>query len=159
MLLELAAPAAGLLHGRPTTLDLEKADVELVLPGEHFGEMNPTVKVQVKTTIDLREVSDEDYAYDLDIPTYDVLRKTNHRIRRLLLVVHVPEHDEWLVYTEHGLLLRGDAVWGTLEGVPKSSNDKTQVVRLPKVNRVDKEGLAENVKNLRRFSLYPCPRG
>ena len=61
--LRAVAAASGLLHGRPTTLDLEKADVELVRTGFWNGAWNPTVKVQVKTTVDLR-MEDGDFLYD-----------------------------------------------------------------------------------------------
>jgi hypothetical protein len=49
MWLGAVAAGCGLLHGRPGTVDLEKADVELTLRGEHDGTYNPSVKVQVKT--------------------------------------------------------------------------------------------------------------
>jgi len=50
--LRAVAAGCGFSHGRPTTLDLEKADVELVRRGQWEGTWHPTVKVQVKTTID-----------------------------------------------------------------------------------------------------------
>ncbi len=45
---ELMAAAGRVLHNRSSTLDLDKADVELTLQGEHWGTYSPTVKVQVK---------------------------------------------------------------------------------------------------------------
>lgn len=74
--LRAVAAGSGILHGRPTSLDLEKADVELVRRGLCNGVWNPTVKVQVKTTVDLREENDH-FLYDLDVATYDVLRRDN----------------------------------------------------------------------------------
>jgi hypothetical protein len=53
--LRAVAASCGLLHGRPTTLDLEKADVELVRRGLWNGMWHPIVKMQVKTTVDLRQ--------------------------------------------------------------------------------------------------------
>jgi hypothetical protein len=52
---------------------LDKADVELVRRGFWAGVWNPTVKVQVKTTIELREENGH-FVYDLDVATYNVLR-------------------------------------------------------------------------------------
>ena len=51
--LEVVASGCGLLRGR-STLDLEKADVELTYPGRLEGSYCPTVKVQVKTQVNLR---------------------------------------------------------------------------------------------------------
>ena len=53
--LEAVAAGCRLLHGRPSTLDLDKADVEVTLLGIAAGTYNPTVKVQVKTEVNLRE--------------------------------------------------------------------------------------------------------
>src|SRR6185437_16000938 len=89
--LRAVAASCGLLHGRPTTLDLEKADVELVLLGQRHGMSHPTVKVQVKTTIDLRE-ADDHFIYDLDVATYNVLRRDNETVRRILAVFCLPKN-------------------------------------------------------------------
>jgi hypothetical protein len=83
--LRVVAAGSGLLHGRPTSLDLEKADVELVRRGFWAGVWNPTVKVQVKMTIELRE-EDGHFVYDLDVATYEVLRRLNETVRRILIV-------------------------------------------------------------------------
>lgn len=88
--LRAVAASSGLLHGRPTTLDLEKADVELVRMGQWNGMWHPTVKAQVKTTVDLRE-EDGHFIYDLDIETYNVLRRDNETVRRVLVVFRLPK--------------------------------------------------------------------
>ena len=53
--LEVVASGCGLLHGWATTLDLDKADVQLTLRGYVDGTYSPTVLVQVKTEMDLRD--------------------------------------------------------------------------------------------------------
>jgi Domain of unknown function (DUF4365) len=87
--LEAVAAGCNLLHGCSTTLDLEKADVELVLRGVVNGTYNPTVKVQVKTTQTLRRLQGGGFSYDLDVETYDVLRRDDHSVRRILAVIEV----------------------------------------------------------------------
>src|SRR4051794_12418078 len=77
--LHAAAAGCGHLHGPHATLDLIKADVQLTLRGEVGGLWHPCVLVQVKTTTDLRDHDDDHWAYDLDVSTYNVLRKTNER--------------------------------------------------------------------------------
>ncbi|XRQ04739.1 hypothetical protein ACN3XK_50480 [Actinomadura welshii] len=66
--LEAVAAGCGLLHGRPTTVDLQKADVQITYPGTELGTYYPTVNVQVKTTIRLRQLASGDFSYDLEHP-------------------------------------------------------------------------------------------
>ncbi|HUN36061.1 MAG TPA: DUF4365 domain-containing protein [Trebonia sp.] len=103
MWLRTVAAGSGLLHGRPTTLDLEKADVELVHKGALNGVWNPTVKVQVKTTKSLRQ-EDGHFLYDLDVETYDALRRDNETVRRVLVVFLLPKNGEKvrLLKSTHG---------------------------------------------------------
>jgi hypothetical protein len=140
--LEAVAAGCDILHGRPTTLDLEKADVELVLMGEYDGSSNPTVKVQVKTIgmSELRKQGDS-YTYDLDVKTYEVLRRTNHAVRRILAVIWVDDPGKRVRLHDEGTLLVGAGAWVSLEGLPASSNEATQVVRLPVGNTLDGPGL------------------
>lgn len=77
---EAVAAGAGVLHGRPTTLDLEKADVELTRLGHVSATWNPTVKVQVKITVNARWNESGDLVHDLDIETYEVLRRRDHSV-------------------------------------------------------------------------------
>ena len=51
--LEVVASGCGLLRGR-STLDLEKADLELTYPGLLEGSYCPSVKMQVKTQVNLK---------------------------------------------------------------------------------------------------------
>lgn len=139
--LEVVAAGSGLLHGRPTTLDLQKADVQLFLRGVEQGTHNPAVLVQVKTTVDLRRSDDGDYRYDLDIETYDVLRRADHSIRRILVVIGVSKDGENVRLHADGTLLIGHGAWVSLEGFSASDNAKTQVVCLPAVNTLDRRGL------------------
>ncbi|MFD8562048.1 DUF4365 domain-containing protein [Streptosporangium canum] len=139
--LEVVAAGCGLLHGRPASLDLQKADVQLFLRGVEQGTYNPAVLVQVKTTVDLRQLSDGDYSYDLDIETYDVLRRDDHSVRRILAVIGVSKDGENVRLHADGTLLIGRGAWVSLEGLPTSDNAKTQVVRLPACNTLDHSGL------------------
>lgn len=140
MWLRAVAAGSGFLHGRPTTLDLEKADIELVHRGELNGVWNPTVKVQVKTTTHLRE-EDSHFLYDLDVETYDALRRDNETVRRVLAVFRLPVNGDRVRLLEDGTLLAGRGAWMSLEGEPVTPNKSTQVVRLPVANTIDRAGL------------------
>ncbi|MFC5946381.1 MULTISPECIES: DUF4365 domain-containing protein [Actinomycetes] len=139
--LEVVAAGCGLLHGRPATLDLQKADVQLFHRGVELGTYNPAVLVQVKTTVELRRSADGDYSYDLDIETYDVLRRDDHAIRRILAVIGVSKDGEHVRLEPEGTLLVGHGAWVSLEGFPPSENAKTQVVCLPAAHTLDRRGL------------------
>lgn len=138
--LRTIAAASGLLHGRPTSLDLEKADVELVRTGLRNGVWNPAVKVQVKTTVDLREEGDH-FVYDLDVDTYDVLRRDNETVRRVLVVFRLPKNGHKISLLKRGTLLAGVGAWVSLEGQPPTVNKTSQAVRLPIANTIDRAGL------------------
>ncbi|MFG1947753.1 DUF4365 domain-containing protein [Nonomuraea sp. NPDC048826] len=139
--IEAVAAGSGILHGRPTSLDLQKADVQLFLRGLVRGTYNPAVLVQVKTAIDLRQLDDGDYSYDLDVETYEMLRRDDHSVPRILAVIHVPADGDYVRLCADGTLLVGRGAWVSLEGHPPSKNSSTQVVRLPAVNTLDREGL------------------
>ena len=154
--LRVVAAASGFLHGRPTTLDLEKADVELVRTGLWNGAWNPTVKVQVKTTVDLREENDH-FIYDLDTATYDVLRRDNETVRRILVVFRLPKAGEKVRLLKGGTLLAGCGAWTSLEGHPASLNKYSQAVGLPVANTVDQRGLERMLTMHGRRWSTPVP--
>lgn len=146
--LEVVAAGCGLLHGRPFSLDAVKADVQLMMPGEAVGTYNPSVFVQVKTTTDLRELSNGDYGYDLDVATYDLLRRPDHMIPRVLVVIGVPRDGENIRLRPDGTLLVGRGAWVSLEGRPPSDNRRTQTVHLPAANTLDRAGLERMLKEI-----------
>lgn len=135
------AAGSGVLHGRPTTLDLEKADVELTRLGLVSATWNPTVKAQVKTSVDVRRNGEGDLVHDLDVETYEVLRRTDHSVRRVLVVIALPADQDIVRLTADGTLLVGHAAWVSLEGRPSTSNTTTVAVTLPRVNALDGPGL------------------
>lgn len=155
--LHVVAAGSNILHGNPTTLDLEKADVELVLRGEVDGMYYPTVKVQVKTTASLRRTEPDKYSYDLDLRTYDVLRRDNHTVSRILAVIEVDWNGERFRLHEDGTLLLGRGAWTSLAGLPASSNKETQTVTIPVSNTLDRAGLEIMLKTYggRRTTFVP----
>lgn len=108
--------------------------------------------MQVKTSLDLRDHDEEHWSYDLDVPTYNILRSTAERTRRILAVIGLSEDGETVRQMPDGTLLVGRASWVSLEGLPASSNTSSQAVLLPKANRLDEEGLQ------RMLVTYGVPR-
>jgi hypothetical protein len=156
--LEALAASCGILHGRPTTLDLEKADVELTLRAEVDGTYNPTVKAQVKTTTSLRNIDADTVSYDLDVVTYDVLRRDDHSVRRVLVVFGLPVGTPRVRLQDDGTLLLGRGVWTSLEGRPATTNRNSTVIELPLANTIDEEGLRAMLSafGTRRSTIVPA---
>jgi Domain of unknown function (DUF4365) len=154
--LEAVAAGCGLLHGPSTTLDRQKTDVHLVLEGLWHGTYNPAVNVQVKTTVALREQNGY-FAYDLNIATYDVLRRDNESVRRVLVVIGLPKDEERVILHADGTLLVGRGAWVSLEGQSASGNTDTQVIRLPVTNTLDRSGLERMLTTYGVRSSTPVP--
>lgn len=155
--LEAVAAGSGLLHGRPTSLDLQKADVQLVYPGRASNTRYPTVLAQVKTTIGLRGPRNGAFSYDLDIATYEVLRQTDHVLRRILVVIGLPPEGDSVRLLPEGTLLAGKGAWVSLEGRPPSPNQSTQTVRLPEANTLDYGGLERMLRTYGVRGSTPAP--
>lgn len=132
--LQVVASAAELDHGRPASTDLDKVDVQLTLREEVGNVYHPQVQVQVKTTSSVRVLQNDDWSYDLDVDTYDVLRKTNGAARALL-VVQVSEGTDRVRLIDDGTLLVGVAGWVSLAGAPPTDNTSTVAVVIPAGNR------------------------
>ncbi len=155
--LEAVAAGCGLSHGRPDALDLDKADVQLMLRGVVTGTYNPTVKVQVKTEVGLLPAGDGAFSYSIDIETYDVLRREDHVIRRILVVIGLEADGPRVRLQDDGTLLVGHGAWVSLEGMPKSENTTKQVVKLPVTNTIDHAGLERMLKEYGVRSTAPVP--
>jgi hypothetical protein len=139
--LRAVAAGCGLLHGTPATIDMIKGDVQLTLPEQVPGSNYPTVIVQVKTDVNLRRGPEGGFAYDLDVATYDVLRREDNTVRRVLAVIGLPGEGERVRLHAEGTLLVGRGAWVSLEGERPSSNTTSQVVYLPENNTLDGPGL------------------
>ncbi|GAA4731156.1 hypothetical protein GCM10023350_13090 [Nocardioides endophyticus] len=146
-----AAAGCGIDHGTHATVDRIKADIRLTHSGIIGGVRNPSVLVQVKTTIDLRD-HDTHWAYDLDAATHEVLRQTDHQTRRILAVIGLSEDGETLRLEQDGTLLVGQTSWVSLEGLDATDSTSTQVVYLPKDQVLDPDGFQA------MLSTYGVPR-
>ncbi|WP_460364978.1 hypothetical protein [Actinocorallia lasiicapitis] len=73
--------------------------------------------------------------------TYEVLRRTDHAVRRILVVIEVPADGEQVRLADGGTLLVGQGAWVSLEGMPASANTESQAILLPVSNTLDRLGL------------------
>jgi hypothetical protein len=113
--------------------------------------------VQVKTTITLRRLSSGDFGYDLDLETYDALRRTDHAVGRVLAVIGITGEGENVRLHSEGTLLCGQGAWISLEGVDPSKNKTSQAIHLPAANTLDRPGLHRLLKmhGIRRSTPVP----
>jgi hypothetical protein len=143
MWLRTAASNCRIQHEGVGSLDLDKKDVELTWLDTLDGMRNPTVKVQVKTTVGIPRPIDGCYSYALDRDTYDFLRDSNHVVKRVLVVVWLDEADRWMEVATEASTLLGRGAWVDLEGAPDSENTTSVSVHLPVVNTLDCAGLRQ----------------
>lgn len=156
--LRVVASACGMLHHPPSTLDLEKADVPITLQEFVNGTYNPHVLVQVKTvTHDLRRDANGDYVYDLDVTTYNVLRRVDHSRRRILVVFRVSDPGARVRLEADGTLLVGYGAWRSLEGETATSNTDSIAVTLPVANTLDGVGMRRMLTDFGVRSTTPVP--
>jgi hypothetical protein len=131
--------------------------VQLTYTGRLAGTTNPSVKAQVKTTDDLRILEDGSASYDLDVPTYEFLRKTDHFIPRVLVVFGLSPGGERFRLEDEGTLLIGRGLWVSLEGMGPTANTSTIAVKLPLGNQVDEPGLLRMLeeRGAKRSTVVP----
>lgn len=157
MWLRTTAAGCGIGHERQATVDIIKADLALTLRRPNQRPKTATVWVQVKTTISpLRDLGDQ-WAYDLDVNTYEVLRDADGGTRRVLAVIEMSADGETIRIADDGTLLVGRTTWMSLEGLEPTTNADTQVVHLPKDNVLDHPGLLRMLNTFGVPTTTPVP--
>jgi hypothetical protein len=151
------ALGCGLKAGRDPGPDREKADIELTLLEEIAGTYHPRIKAQVKTKVGLAPDGNGTFSYNLDVETYNVLVRTNHSTRRVLVVIGLAKEGERVKLDGDGTVLRGRGAWLSLEGCQPSNNNSSQIVRLPVANTLDPAGLRRMLVEFGVNSSTPVP--
>ncbi|WP_405186485.1 DUF4365 domain-containing protein [Streptomyces anulatus] len=84
----------------------------------------------------------ETYAFDLDMRTYDILRKPTRSSAGFLGLVVVPRDiEEWLTQEDESLFMRCAGYYARIQDSPEVSNQGTTRIHLPKKQRLDRAGL------------------
>jgi Domain of unknown function (DUF4365) len=103
--------------------------------GAHWGEMGIPLDLQLRSTRS-EAPTGEFVPFDLDIRTYDTLRRASLNSPALLLVLVLPhEPDKWLAHSETRLELYHCAYWLSLRGFPRTRNTRSVRVRIPRRNQ------------------------
>ncbi|MEA2075612.1 MAG: DUF4365 domain-containing protein [Euryarchaeota archaeon] len=71
--------------------------------------------------------------YDLNVDDYNLLIETNYGIPVILVLYCMPSNEnEWLSVYEDATTLRYCGYWKSLRGLPKSANEETKRIEIPK---------------------------
>jgi hypothetical protein len=85
----------------------------------------------------------------LSIKNYNDLRLTDLMVPRILVVVLVPpDIEDWLVHTEHEMLIRRCGYWVSLLGQPPTDNETRITVDIPRTNMFTPETLTAMMQQI-----------
>ncbi|MGW7466675.1 DUF4365 domain-containing protein [Streptomyces xantholiticus] len=117
------------------------------------------VDLQLKCTMRPRSVNG-DFAYDLDVATYNKLRDPLRSAPGYLaLMVIDPDVDKWLVHEPTNLSVACQAYWAKLQDEPPPVGTSRTAIRLPRHQVLDKEALGGMFEYSREMAHFGLGRG
>jgi Domain of unknown function (DUF4365) len=106
-----------------------------------YEDAGEVIDVQLRSTT-RAIVGDNSIDFDLDVRTYDYLRRSSLNRPRLLVLLVLPEAEvEWIAQDERELRLRRCAYWLSLRGLPPSEATSSVRVSIPRSDVFDATGL------------------
>ncbi|MFJ6382993.1 DUF4365 domain-containing protein [Kitasatospora sp. NPDC092039] len=139
--LSLAYVTAVATQARATvaTWNVDKDGVDVTLKRNH-----QLVEVQLKCTHSPTITADGDYAFDLDVATYDKLRGERRHAAGFLALFIVPRDvNTWLVHDlePKSLLVRCTGFYKQIQDMPATTNTSNKRIYLPPAQRLNAAGL------------------
>lgn len=114
-----------------------------------YGESGFRLDVQLKSTT-RSGVTDTEILYDLEVKTYDDFRDPAVGVRRILVLMVIPEDESrWTSHSEEQLSIRDCAYWLSLRGWPPTTNKRTVRVAIPRANVFSVEGVTGLMDRIR----------
>jgi hypothetical protein len=133
--IQAVAAQCGLSYSVPSPdygIDLSLHDIAEV--GSSRIESGYRIDIQARSTT-LARIGRKHVRYDVDVPTYEMLRYADAGCPRILVVLVLPASERlWLTQSQKQLALRRCAYWVSLRGSPRTKNRRSVRVRLPRVN-------------------------
>jgi hypothetical protein len=115
----------------PREVDVDSVDYSLNADDGLNLSMRPQVEVQLKCTSE-DIVRPDTLHFRLSLKNYDELR-IQTLVPRILVVVLVPfDVTEWLVQSEHELVMRRCGYWMSLRDWPTTANETSVTVEIPR---------------------------
>ncbi|HEY8751173.1 MAG TPA: DUF4365 domain-containing protein [Tepidisphaeraceae bacterium] len=125
------AAVAGFAWYQPS-VDDDSIDLGLAQRGGRGTIRSPRLEMQLKCHAMPTPVED-DFSFWLKRKNYDDLQDERVEVRRILVVVLVPDNlSDYLDHSEQELSLRRCGYWLSLRGMPPSDNQTGQTVRIPR---------------------------
>lgn len=119
--------------------ELDRDGVDLRI--QAGGAMRPALDLQLKATVNLRDIDDDFVTFPLRRRNYGLLR-IETQTPRLLVVLDLPEDPlQWMTVTVDELVIRRRAYWLNLLGWCETDNETSVTVPIPKQNLFDVDGL------------------
>ena len=101
-------------------IDMTLSDIEVT--DRLRSESGRKLDIQAKSTTRTNK-AENTIPYDLDLRSYEVLRRSSRGAPRILVVLHLPrDESRWCSQTPEELSLRYCAYWISLRGWPSSTN-------------------------------------
>jgi hypothetical protein len=142
------ASAAGFAVSQPES---DRESVDLKISGDCTSvDLGPRLEVQVKCTS--RDVFGADCLhFPLKIKNYHDLRTEMVLVPRILVVVCVPkEIESWVTATEFKTILKHSGYWISLRGLPRTENNESVTVSIPRDNRFTPNALVKVMGQISR---------
>lgn len=134
------AAVAGFAWYKPS-VDDDSIDLGLAQRGGGGTVRSPRLEMQLKCHA-MATPNEDDFAYWLDLKNYDDLRDEQVEVKRILVVVLVPDDlAEYLAEGEQQLAMRRCGYWLSLRGFPPTDNDTGKTVRIPRSQRFTVQSL------------------
>ena len=122
---------------------------EIILVNGRLAESGFKLDIQARSTT-LAGISENEVRYDLDIPSYDVLRWPMSPIPRFLVLLVLPKDETaWSSQSEEELILRRCAYWLSLEGLPSVQNRRSIRLSIPRQNVFSPEVVQQRIRYLK----------
>ncbi|MGW0108677.1 DUF4365 domain-containing protein [Streptomyces cellulosae] len=117
------------------------------------------VDLQLKCTMRPRVV-DGDYAFDLDVATYNKLRDPLRSAPGYLaLMVIDPDVEKWIVHEPQGVRLAVQGYWAMLQDEPPPVGKSRTAIRLPREQVLDGAALNAMFDFSREMAQFGLGRG
>ncbi|BAY96093.1 hypothetical protein NIES37_00190 [Tolypothrix tenuis PCC 7101] len=116
-------------------MDNAGVDVTIEVPGEIGETLFPKFDAQVKCTSSQSIFHNKFIKFPLEVKNYIKLRHEKPLTPQLLIVILVPDDiNGWLNISENETLMKKCGYWISLKGQPKTNNNSTITIDIPRIN-------------------------
>lgn len=137
---QAVAACAGFAWSIPS-VDDDSVDMALHQSGGGGTVRSPKVELQIKC-VAAQSPTEDVFSFSIKLKNYDDLRDVTVMVPRILVVVLVPDGiADWLRHNEAELAMRRCGYWMSLRGLPASTNETSQTVYIPRLQRLTVEAL------------------